>query len=298
MFPHERDVDGPHSMSFKIMATSLVTVLKQDKSPSPSHSWNLDGNAGDPVVVYCTLPLWHEPCQRGVFPQGETTGYVSQNGHFFRCSHGGGGGGPYSTYFIIDRSGSMVARDVQPQSPQICNAAGFKHNCLANRLGVVYEAVLTYILTRAAVSPADTITFIPFNNSAQVVFSQLSVTDSPSAVAHMMMVTPCGGTVFSSGIQAAHNQLMNDDQSGANHGRTPVFIILTDSGDWKQGQTLQTVQRIMQHEAGTGLKMHCLGFGAQVDISYMEQLAGAGDGAFYNNLESNDLARYCTCVDA
>eukprot|EP00884_Botryococcus_braunii_P007870 jgi/Botrbrau1/17084/Bobra.0611s0002.1 len=245
--------------------------------------------SGDPVVVYCSLPLWHEPCQPGVLPHGETAGYISQNGHFFRCSHGGGGGGCYATYFIIDRSGSMGSGDVQPQSPQICNAVGF--NNLRNRLGVVYEAMMTYISTRKAVSPGDTITFVPFHQSADVIFSQLSITDDLQALEYMMRVTPHGGTQFTCGIQKAHFQLTSDDQRGTNNGRTPVFILLTDSGDFYPAETLRLVQSIMQQEAGTGLKMHCLGFGNQVDSAYMEQLAGVGQGAFHNNLGSNDLAR-------
>eukprot|EP00884_Botryococcus_braunii_P007871 jgi/Botrbrau1/17085/Bobra.0611s0003.1 len=255
------------------------------------HESQKDAN-GDPVVVYCSLPLWHEPCQPGVLPQGETAGYISQNGHFFRCSHGGGGGGCYATYFIIDRSGSMTIRDVQPQSPQICGAPGFSNHYLANRLGVVYEAMLTYILTRKAVSPADTITFIPFCGYANVTFSQLSVTDDAAAIGMMMRVLADGGTDFGCAIQMAYNQLKADEQSAANQGRTPVFILLTDSEDFSShAQTLQTVGSIMQQEAQTGLKLHCLGFGTQVNAAYMEQLAGVGNGAFYNNLGSNDLAR-------
>lgn len=100
-------------------------------------------NAGNPVTVYCALPLWHEPCQPGVLPEGETTGYISRNGHFFKCHHGSGGGACYSTYFIIDRSGSMSYPDVRPHSPAIRNAPGFS-NLLDNRLGVVYEAMHTY----------------------------------------------------------------------------------------------------------------------------------------------------------
>jgi hypothetical protein len=192
----------------------------------------------------------------------------------------------------------MGSRDVQPQSSQICNFYGspYNHN-LSNRLGVVYEAMMTYISTRKAVSPADTVTFVPFDDSADVIFSQLSVTDDVGALAHMMRVTPRGGTRFTCGIQKAHYQLTADDQQGANQGRTPVFILLTDSGDFYPSQTLGLVQSIMQQEAGTGLKMHCLGFGNSVDCAYMEQLAGVGQGAFYNNLGSNDLARCCTVYE-
>jgi Mg-chelatase subunit ChlD len=189
----------------------------------------------------------------------------------------------------------MSIRDVQPQSPQICGAPGFSDHYLANRLGVVYEAMLTYILTRKAVSPADTITFIPFCGYANVVFSQLSVTEDAAAVGTMMRVLPDGGTDFGCAIQMTYNQLKADEQSAANQGRTPVFVLLTDSEDWSShAQTLQTVESIMQQEVGTGLKLHCLGFGTQVNTAYMEQLAGVGNGAFYNNLGSNDLARCCS----
>lgn len=155
-------------------------------------------HAGKPVVVYCALPLWHEPCQPGALPAGETSGYISQNGHFFRCSHGGGGGGTYATYFIIDRSGSMSDRDVTPHSPVICRASGFS-SYLNNRLGVVYEAMMTYIQTRKALSPGDTISFIPFNTWATVSFSQVPITDEARALSAIMGVYPDGGTSFERG---------------------------------------------------------------------------------------------------
>lgn len=101
-----------------------------------------------------------------------------------------------------------------------------------------------------------------------------------------MVVRPLRG-----GITAAHQQLQRDDASGANTGRTPVFILLTDSQDWSSTATVATLGQIMQQESGTGLKMHCLGFGTQVNHSYMEQLAAVDGGAFYSNLGSDDIAR-------
>lgn len=238
-------------------------------------------------MVYCSLPLWHETCQPGVLPDGETTGYISRNGHYFRCTHGSGGGGCYSTYFIIDRSSSMSYNDVRPQTPVICNAPGFS-DALDNRLGVVYEAMMTYILTRRALSPHDSMAFIPFCGTALLSSCQQPITSDP--LASLLAVTPEGYTCFNEGLQVAHQQLEYDNSVGANQGRTPVFILLTDSEDFSVS-TVGTLQQIMQQEAGTGLRLHCLGFGTRVNTGYMEQLAAIGNGAFHNNIKCDDLAR-------
>lgn len=183
----------------------------------------------------------------------------------------------------------MIESDVKPQSPDIRGSASFSAN-LNNRLGVVYEAMLTYIHTRKALSPNDVMAFIPFNNVASVRFSQLRITNDARAISSCMAITPKGGTCFDKGLDAAYQQLLHDNAVGANQGRTPVFILLTDSEDWSS-TTAATLQQIMNQEGRSGLRMHCLGFGTRVNTRYMESLATIGNGAFYNNLRRDDLAR-------
>lgn len=110
-------------------------------------------------------------------------------------------------------------------------------------------------------------------------------------VSSLMSITPSSGTCFDQGLWAAHQQLTQDSAAGANQGRTPVFVLLTDSEDCSP-RTVATLQEIMRLQAGTGLRMHCFGFGHRVYTGYMEQLAAIGNGAFYNNLQSDDLARW------
>lgn len=242
------------------------------------------------MVAYCSLPIWHEPCKPGVLPEGETIGYVSADGHFFKCTLGTGGGCYFSTYFIIDRSVIMLSNDVQPQSPEICTNVAFDCN-LANRLGAVCEAMVTYITTRKAVSPADTITFVSFSETTLLSFSQLSVTNDQRAVSEMMQVKPAGRRAsVDAGLLAVFNQLNADEVCGSNQGRTPVFILLTGSGEC--GHALQILHRNMREVGRAGLKVHCLGFGVdQVDTAVVRQLAAQGNGAFYSNLGRCDLDR-------
>jgi hypothetical protein len=63
----------------------------------------------------------------------------------------------------------------------------------------------------------------------------------------------------------------------------PVFIMLTDSGDWYKQQSLDQVRHIMAAEAhlpeAEQLTLHMIGFGPDVDEKFVEELATIGNGS-------------------
>ena len=63
----------------------------------------------------------------------------------------------------------------------------------------------------------------------------------------------------------------------------PVVIMLTDSGDWHKDSSLQTLRNIMQQESQLSederLTLHMIGFGPNVDLHFVEQLADIGNGS-------------------
>jgi hypothetical protein len=63
----------------------------------------------------------------------------------------------------------------------------------------------------------------------------------------------------------------------------PVFIMLTDSGDWCKQQSLAYMRQIMAAEASLPeaeqLTLHMIGFGPSVDHEFVEDLATIGNGS-------------------
>ena len=103
---------------------------------------------------------------------------------------------------VIDRSGSMASRDVTPDNSAIRNSVHFAG--LDNVLGVVYEAAYKYLCERSARAPNDLMTFVPFDNYAQVAFASQPITSADALLASMMQWKPSGGTQFSSALDTAH----------------------------------------------------------------------------------------------
>eukprot|EP01025_Chloroclados_australasicus_P037498 TRINITY_DN3829_c0_g1_i3.p1 TRINITY_DN3829_c0_g1~~TRINITY_DN3829_c0_g1_i3.p1 ORF type:complete len:802 (-),score=42.11 TRINITY_DN3829_c0_g1_i3:263-2668(-) len=255
------------------------------KCGSVSHAQEKDSD-GNKVVRYCQLPVWHEPLQPAdPLPGGRTTGYISQKGHFFECVHG-----RFSTYLIIDRSGSMSSRSAVPVSQEIQAHRYFSgvNNCL----GAVYECALKYVKLRAYSSPDDLVTFVPFHHSSSVVFSNWSVSYHQQILDSMMSITPGGGTAFVSGLASAYNELAKERRQGGNSlTRKPVFILLTDSGAGDVQQTIDYLNDIMAKEASqpSPLCIQALGVGQYVNENFLQNIAKIGNGSYRKMNGENDV---------
>lgn len=159
----------------------------------PSHT-----EGGNDEQVYCTLDLWHRPAD----PNGQIAPghYVSRHGHVFPCQHQASAM-PCSTYFIVDRSGSMGDASVTPTLPFLT-----AHEGLRTRLGAVLEATHHYVARRLALGVADTASLIVFHTQAQCLFEQEAIT--PDLVRqHATQVRPSGCTYFSEGLKLAYERL-------------------------------------------------------------------------------------------
>lgn len=77
---------------------------------------------------------------------------------------------------------------------------GFNED-LENVLGVVYEAAYKYMWARTQNAPRDLVTFLPFNDSAQAVFTAEPIPNSTSLMQRMLQVDPYKGTKFGVGIK-------------------------------------------------------------------------------------------------
>ncbi|KAK9798901.1 hypothetical protein WJX73_004962 [Symbiochloris irregularis] len=254
-----------------------------------------DADEGRPVPP-CELELWHQPQPAGVLPQGEAVGYISANGHFFKCTHGNhDSGGACHTVFIIDRSGSMAGTDTRPCAPQLVNAANFSASQLGNKLGVVYEAILAYTSIRAARSPQDLISFVAFDTHADIIFERQPVSDA--YLHHLLSVHPRGGTQFTVGLHAAFSMLQRirvaQSSTGSTAAQQPIFILLTDSEAHDGQATLSFLQQNMAGEPNRldPVTLHALGFGAHVNGNFMSAIATLGNGSFQTITHSDDIGR-------
>lgn len=191
----------------------------------------------------------------------------------------------------------MGSNDSRPRSPQLVNAPGYSAYHLNNKLGVVYEAILSYTNIRQARSPGDLISFVAFDDRADVVFEQLPV--GSEYLGSLLRVHPRGGTLFTQGLFHAFDMLRRHrstrSSSGA-PGHLPVFILLTDSGAHDVQPTLSFLQQHMLAEAGRqdAVKLHALGFGQGVDSNFMSSIASLGGGSFQTIVHSDDIGRCIT----
>eukprot|EP01024_Parvocaulis_polyphysoides_P051184 TRINITY_DN5026_c0_g1_i3.p1 TRINITY_DN5026_c0_g1~~TRINITY_DN5026_c0_g1_i3.p1 ORF type:complete len:368 (-),score=33.33 TRINITY_DN5026_c0_g1_i3:89-1192(-) len=261
---------------------------------SQSHETETDKD-GMPVEQFCCLELWHEPVKTIPEDHKEGQGYVSLGGHYFpNCNHQGGYG-RYSTYLIIDRSGSMSDKSVKPSSPQIRKNRLFKKE-LDNCMGLVYEAVVNFVSKRNEMCSEDVVNFVPFNTVGTVVLSDVSVSQSQQLLDSMLRTLPHGGTIFKSGVQAAYQHLVQTRKNASRFNdpvvRQPVFIILSDSCDHYKTDTKMYLTQIMNDEnsmRGRGLILHALGFGNEVDEEYLKEIASIGRGGYHKVQNSESM---------
>jgi hypothetical protein len=83
------------------------------------------------------------------------------------------------------------------------------------------------------------------------------------------------------------------NQSQSDH--KPIIIMLSDSEDWYKSQSLQTLRSMMAAEQGLPeeerLTLHMIGFGPDVDLAFVEQLADIGNGSHLVCQTGSDMDR-------
>lgn len=106
---------------------------------------------------------------------------------------------------------------------------------------------------------------------------------------HISQAMPGGGTTFWSGLAQAFDLVSRAagpsvSTSLCQSSPCPVIVLLTDSGDWYQDESLRRVQRAMAGQRqvmpeALVPQLHVIGYGANVDERFIQQLSAAGNGS-------------------
>jgi len=103
--------------------------------------------------------------------------------------------------FVIDRSGSMDSKDVQPKSTSP-NYNTFSGNL--NRLGTVLDGVCTFIQRQTV---AHRYSLISFDSNAKTLFEGHERSQYPQMLKQMLSLQPSGGTDFTNALTEVQNCL-------------------------------------------------------------------------------------------
>lgn len=112
---------------------------------------------------------------------------------------------------------------------------------------------------------------------------------SEKMTAFVTQAVPRGGTNFWSGLAQAFDMVPSAAGPSVTNNLCqsspcPVIVLLTDSGDWYQDQSLRRVQRAMAGQRqvmpeALVPQLHVIGYGADVDERFIQQLSAAGNGS-------------------
>ncbi|RUS18258.1 hypothetical protein BC937DRAFT_88981 [Endogone sp. FLAS-F59071] len=215
--------------------------VKANQGSSTAGTTGID-NAINQVVSaksYCELPLFHAPLVGGSPPPNGGVGYVSVDGHYFKCQNPATALSDFHIIFAIDRSSSMTLKDMRPlRNTPVYRLLAGTHN---NRLGAVYDAINRFLETRLTTlrnratgasmpSPAvnDKISLVLFNHSATTIYANRDLsTGSAGFITQMSQHTASGGTSFAQAMNEVTNVcIQHHDPS-----RVPIIIFLSDGED-------------------------------------------------------------------
>ncbi|RUS20076.1 hypothetical protein BC937DRAFT_86413 [Endogone sp. FLAS-F59071] len=215
--------------------------VKANQGSSAAGTTGIDGATNQAVSAksYCELPLFHAPLVGGSPPPNGGVGYVSVDGHYFKCQNPATALSDFHIIFAIDRSGSMALCDMRPlQNTPVYRLLASTHN---NRLGAVYDAINRFLETRLTTlrnratgasmpSPAvnDKISLVLFNHSATTIYANRDLlTGSAGFITQMNQHTASGGTDFAHAMNEVTNVcIQHHDPS-----RVPIIIFLSDGED-------------------------------------------------------------------
>ncbi|RUS20070.1 hypothetical protein BC937DRAFT_86448, partial [Endogone sp. FLAS-F59071] len=207
---------------------------------------------------YCELPIFHPPLNGGSAPPDDGSGYVSADGHWFKCRNPAIINFNFHTIFVIDRSLSMSFRDMRPsENVPISDLLRSGHN---NRLGAVYEAIYRFMETRkntlekrtmgrSFAASNDTMSLVLFDLKTQIVVEDRDlIGQSELVVEKMIKYSVEGGTNFSVAINEAA-RICKDHQDEST--RIPIIIFLSDGdGTFPEGE----LRRLFESAPKAGVK--------------------------------------------
>ncbi|KAF7308315.1 VWFA domain-containing protein [Mycena chlorophos] len=226
-----------------------------------------------PNPSYCVLPLFHAPAT-----QATGLGYLSNDGHVFNCKNPAVLQHAYHVIFVIDRSGSMGARDRQPLANTPVTALISQH--ANNRLGAVYSALHSFWGSRntalnagaqqTAGVPArrDAYSVVLFDDHISTAIANDFTRSPDRLLADLVQYQARGGTNFTLAIQHAQS-LMETHWSTE---RTPVVIFLSDGQCTIGDETMRAISR-RAIALGKPLSFHAVSFGPAHSSDSLRRMA-------------------------
>jgi uncharacterized protein YegL len=165
---------------------------------------------------------------------------------------GDGASLPHDTVCIQDVSGSMAWKD-----------------CVPSRLDASTKAAEAYIRRRAALSPADRIAIVTFNNYGRVVLPLTEILRLDKIMIHLSSLRAAGGTNIAEGLKAAYGLLAQDAALYPTLARYRRILLLTDGHG---GNPLPWAT----HLKNAGVLLEVIGVGgntSEVDAPLLRQVA-------------------------
>ncbi|EMD40863.1 hypothetical protein CERSUDRAFT_121499 [Gelatoporia subvermispora B] len=231
--------------------------------PGSEHTAAINGTI---QPSFCTLPILHP---RQTLDQAPPPGgYISQDGHAFRCRNPAVMQQAFHVIFAIDRSGSMAGNDRRPlRDRPNYNLIARRHD---NRLGAVYHSLYAFwsarhtAVTASGSGPAlrrDAYTVLLFDHAVTSCLVHDFSSSPDQLLTTVMAYTAGGGTNFTAAIKVVQT-LMERHWSAE---RSPVVIFLSDG---ECGITDEKVQNLCLRSTALGkpLSFHAVSFGPRSSV--------------------------------
>lgn len=249
----------------------------EDAKEETDSSGDVNQNENEKKKNCCQLKLWHKPMdQSSSLPKGQTSGYISTDGHVFKCEHKMGRTGNYHTILLIDYSGSMDYDDLKP------SIFGWilKNSFLNNRLGLVLEACSNYVIQRFNSNKNDLISFIGFNDSTKTFFERQKI--EKEMIQRYVNLKPSGGTDFKNAIHSAFSVIRKTKDKH----HTPVLIMFSDGECGYDVNDLKEKKKEFPE-----LIVHMIGFNTNSQqLNLLKSMAEAANGDYHHTTDEVQLA--------
>ena len=179
---------------------------------------------------YCIRDIMHG---KDIPKELKTKEWFSPEGHVFDCDHPSG----IYTIFLIDRSGSMDSKSIEPSMRDINQSQ--IHN---NMLGASIESLLKFCEKRFTINRREKCALIGYDDYAKIIFEDKYV-EEKDEIKKMSLANlyPRGGTEFKKAFEESKKIL---DIINIQKQYRPIIILLTDGEDFHPNETIEFVKNV------------------------------------------------------
>uniref|UniRef100_A0A3P9KPW3 Inter-alpha-trypsin inhibitor heavy chain H3 n=1 Tax=Oryzias latipes TaxID=8090 RepID=A0A3P9KPW3_ORYLA len=176
---------------------------------------------------------------------------------------------PKNVVFVIDRSGSMSGR----------------------KMSQTREALLAIL---DDIHEEDYFALVQFDHTIDFwkeTLSKATEENVAEAMAYVKTIQDYGGTDIHGGLMKGINMLIQDRQANRLPERsTDMIILLTDGMPNSGVSDLPSIQNYVRSAIGGNISLFCLGFGNDVDYSFLDVLSKQNQGLARRIFEASDAA--------